>query len=159
MGRKSTRIRYHRRDRRKAKESGWKRGLKRKMNNSASHGETGSNTFNSSDPVESVKPIKNTKFSQITSTSLKKSVWEGQELLSDLLHELKNEDDINCTAALREGVEAYWSGLNQEENPYNTQSSQYYGWKDGWLSANNEVISEISVILSTQKGYLKNRGK
>lgn len=42
MANTKTKTRGHRRDRRKAKQSKWRRGLKRKMNGATTHGETGS---------------------------------------------------------------------------------------------------------------------
>lgn len=74
----------HRRDRRKAKASNWKRGPKRSMNAGVSHGETGSATFRHGERKRKRKVrFVGCEKHESSGFSLLESIWEGRDILTE----------------------------------------------------------------------------
>lgn len=154
MGSKKARVRNHRRDRRKAKESGWRRGPRRKMNSAVAHGETGSATIQGANPVKKdEKPVKNGKVapSEGSAFSLDSSLWEGQDELMEVWQDLQEREAENYKEAFHEGTFAYWHDTFFHDNPYGCaeQASprfevQFQAWRDGWNTAELEISHGVT---------------
>lgn len=145
MANKRRRSREHRRERRKAKASDWRRGPKQKMSGAVAHGPTGSNLdhSNSSTRCDDTSKITKVKKTMCSSSSLTQKIWDGTGDLAILQEELQRRDTKNFQIGFEEGVEAYWNDVPFEDNPFDEESFNAYhrGWNHGWQLAMKEVMS------------------
>ena len=40
--------------------------------------------------------------------------------------------------AVREGYDAYWDGVDSDDNPYIFETDEHYAWDEGWSQAQLE---------------------
>ncbi len=44
--------------------------------------------------------------------------------------------------ACQEGYDAYWHGVDPDDNPYVSESDEHFHWDQGWAQAQMEDLEE-----------------